>query len=117
MGTTPGLQFSEGKSLTSTNIDTLVTSKSPGVYQLDRVQEGPFHTHYVGRSDDDVAGRLKKWVGGKYLYFKFVYSSSAQAAFELECHLYHDLKPPDNDLHPAKPPGTSYRCPVIGCRN
>jgi hypothetical protein len=117
MGVTPSLQFSEVKSLTSENVDIFVTSKSPGVYELDRIKEGGFHVHYVGRSDDDVAGRLKKWVGSKYLFFKFVYTSSSKAAFELECQLYHDIRPPDNDIHPAKPSGTSYKCPVAGCLN
>ena len=103
-------------SLSNGQVDAQVTKKSPGVYVLDRSVTGGFTAHYAGRSDDDVAKRLKDHVNdGLYKYFKFEYATSSKAAFELECRLYHDLKPPDDDIHPAKPKGTNYVCPVAYC--
>lgn len=106
--------FSDLYVLNDSNIDAHVLLTSSGVYVLDRSATGGFTTHYVGRSDDDVNGRLKDWVG-KYKYFKFQYTSSAKAAFELECNVYHDMSPVDNLAHPARPKGTSYKCPKGYC--
>lgn len=102
--------------LTNERIDEVVKKKSPGTYALDRNPDDPaFKVARVGRSDTDVAARLKSYVGGKYKYFKFGYSSSAKAAFEKECTLYHDFNPPDNAIHPDRPEGTDYDCPVSDC--
>jgi len=102
--------------LSTFNIDVFVSSTSPGAYVLDRSAGGAFTAHYAGRSDDDVAGRLKQHVSdGIYKYFKFEYATNSKAAFEMECRLYHELNPPDNDIHPAKPKGTNYVCPVLYC--
>jgi hypothetical protein len=103
--------------LDSTTIDQIVTRKSPGVYALDRTTTPGFTVNYVGRADDDVAQRLKTWASGeRYKYFKFEYHSSAKAAFERECHLYHLYPNLDNSIHPARPANTNYACPVAGCR-
>jgi hypothetical protein len=110
------LALSDLHGLTTFNIEALVTSRSPGVYVLDRTSSGGFTTHYAGRADEDVAGRLKDHArNGIYKYFKFDYASNVRQAFEMECRLYHDLNPPDNKVHPAKPKGTYYACPVYGC--
>lgn len=110
------MALSDLSSLLDWKIDAVVTKKSPGVYVLDRSSSGGFTVHYAGRSDDDVAGRLKQHAGDEiYKYFKFEYASSSKAAFEMECRLYHEFNPPDNDIHPAKPKGTSYVCPVLTC--
>lgn len=95
-------------------IDAHITKTSPGVYALDKHQEGAFTVYYVGRSDTDVNKRLKDWVG-KYKYAKFAYASSAKAAFEGECELYHAHKPTDNVLHPDRPRGSDWKCPR--CKN
>jgi hypothetical protein len=95
----------------------MVSLKSPGVYVLDRTTSGGFTVNYVGRADDDVARRLKEHVAeGVYLYFKFDYTNSAWAAFDMECKLYHSYRNLDNQIHPARPKGTNYSCPVAGCR-
>lgn len=107
--------FSELHTLDNNNIELFVPRNSPGVYLLDRGRAG-WVTHYAGRSDDDVAGRLKKWAAeGKYLYFKFQAFASAKAAYEMECLVYHDVKPVDNVIHPAAPAWTTYTCPQPRC--
>jgi hypothetical protein len=104
-------------SLTSETIDKVVTSKSAGIYVLDRNTGPGFIVKYVGRADDDVADRLKKHAGkGYYKYFKFEYQPSAKAAFDRECQLYHHFTDLDNVIHPARPAGTYYSCPVAGCK-
>ncbi len=97
--------------LTKESIDANVTATSPGAYALGKTKEGTFYISYVGRSDGDVNDRLKDHVG-KYSQFKFGYFSSPKAAFEKECHLYHDFSPPANDVHPARPSGSGWVCPA-----
>ena len=94
-------------------IDAKVTRKSPGNYALGKKNEkGTFLVGYVGRSDDDVNGRLKDWVGNtRRPLFKFSYATSAKAAFEKECNNYHDFDPPGNTSHPARPVGSNWKCP------
>jgi hypothetical protein len=107
--------FSEVKSLDAATVNGFVTKRKAGVYVLDGSASGPFNVDYVGRSDDDVAGRLLFWVGS-YRYFRAVYCSSAKEAFELECTVYHSLNPINNKAHPARPAGTNYPCPVAKCK-
>jgi len=45
----------------------------------------------VGRSDDNLNARLRRWVDSKYSCFTFEYCSSPNAAFVKECTLYHHL--------------------------
>jgi hypothetical protein len=98
-------------SLTTEKIDKEVTQKSPGAYALDATTSGAFQVNYAGRSDTDVKDRLAKHVGGKYKFFEFEYYSSAKAAFEKECNLYHDFSPSDNTIHPDRPSGSGWKCP------
>lgn len=97
--------------LTSNKVDAVVADKSIGAYALGTVKNGVFYIYYVGRSDQDLNKRLKQHVGN-YDDFKFEYYDSAKAAFEKECHLYHDFKPRDNDIHPRRPTGSNWKCPV-----
>jgi len=101
-------------SLDSGTIDDKVTKTSPGNYALGKKRDdGKFLVLYVGRSDDDLNDRLKKYVNNpRYLLFKFSYASSPKAAYEKECRNYHDFDPPDNDVHPRKPDGQNWKCPV-----
>jgi len=94
--------------LTNEKIDLVVTRKSPGKYALGR---SPFSVLYVGRADDDLNARLKQWVN-KYTHFKFTYATSPKDAFEKECKNYHNFKPTDNKVHPDRPDGTDWKCPV-----
>lgn len=91
-----------------------VARVAPGAYALGKVENGTFYIRYVGRSDSDVAARLKQWIG-HYTSFKFEYFPSPKAAFEKECHLWHDFGGPegtlDNDVHPRRPNGANWQCP------
>ena len=99
--------------LTSAGVSKNVSRTSPGAYALGRVDEqNTFHIRYVGRSDDDVAGRLQQHVPESYTHFKFDYFPSAKTAFEKECRLYHDFEPVDNKVHPARPKNANWSCPV-----
>ncbi len=97
--------------LTTQKVDTVVTKTSPGAYALGKAQSNKFYVSYVGRSDEDVNDRLKDHVGD-YEEFKFIYCSSAKAAFEKECRLYHDFPNSNNDIHPARPRRKNWECPV-----
>ncbi len=99
--------------LTNEKIDKVITKTSAGNYALGYVNDKTFYVKYVGRADRDVNGRLKNWVGN-YKSFKFSYASSPKAAFEKECENYHDFgenKKLDNDIHPDRPDGSSWKCP------
>lgn len=100
--------------LTKKGINDAVTRTSAGAYALGFVKDDKFYIKYVGRSDDDVNDRLHKHIGKKndYKKFKFKYYSSAKAAFEKECRLYHDFKPRDNIIHPDRPNNSNWKCPV-----
>lgn len=104
--------------LDTATIDNTVTRTSAGNYALGYVNDkGKFIVHYVGRADEDLKARLKQWVGkkSKYKSFKASYASSAKAAFEKECHNYHDFGGSDkldNEYHPDRPNGTDWKCPV-----
>ena len=96
--------------LNDSKINEEIKRTSAGVYALDATSSGPFTYSYVGRSDTDLNKRLHDWIG-KYKYFKYAYCTSAKDAFEAECNLYHDHKPPDNSVHPARPEDAGWKCP------
>lgn len=97
--------------LTFEEIARTVTKSLPGAYALGWVDaNGVFHVNRVGRSDTDLPGRLRDYVGD-YAYFKADYFPSAKAAFEKECRLFHDFQPTDNKLHPDRPSGSNWVCP------
>lgn len=102
--------------LTQAGVNSAVTQTSTGNYGLGYLNsDNTFIVQYVGRSDNDVNGRLKDWVGTKYKKFKYSFASSTKAAFEKECQNYHDFggsEKLDNDVHPARPDGTNWKCPV-----
>jgi hypothetical protein len=103
-------------SLTTSGIDAAVTSKSAGAYALGKMgDDGVFYISYVGRSDDDVACRLRDHTAKWYPQFFFGYYLTAQAAYEKECWLYHTFRPGDNVVHPAKPRSSRLTCPNCGC--
>lgn len=100
---------------TSAEIDRVVTRTSPGNYALGRTEGETFFVHYVGRSDSDVNQELKARLALNYTKFKYSYATSTKAAFEKECRNYHDFggsEKLDNKIHPSRPPGTGWKCPV-----
>jgi hypothetical protein len=109
----PSLEMQGPYKLTASEIDKNVNRTSPGNYALGRKDDGgTFRVGYVGRSDSDVAGRLKSWIKEtERPLFKFSYATSPKAAFEEECRNYHDYNPPDNGCHPDRPNGSNWKCP------
>ena len=100
---------------TSSEIDRVVTRTSPGNYALGRGEDSTFYVSYVGRSDNDVNKELKARLTLKHPKFKYGYATSVKAAFEKECQNYHDFggsEKLDNKVHPGRPNGTNWRCPV-----
>jgi len=95
-------------------VSSYVTRVSPGVYILSRDIKV---AHYIGRSDTDLASRISNSAreGRNYQYFWFEYTTSPMQAYYLEYEWYHKYVPADNIYHPAAPPGTYWRCPIIGC--
>jgi hypothetical protein len=108
--------FSTLHALSAENVK-LHVPKAPGCYVLDRSSTGGFEVHYTGRADYDLEQRLNSWVGSQYLYFKFLSLADRKAAYEMECKVYHNLKPVDNRIHPDAPDGTSYTCPFCPTPN
>jgi len=100
----------------SSEIDKVVTRTSPGNYALGYTKDDDtFIVQYVGRSDSDVNQELKARLASKYKKFKYSYASSPKAAFEKECHNYHDFggsEKLDNEIHPSRPADTNWKCPV-----
>ena len=97
--------------LTFDAIDAAVTETSPGVFALGRADPGGrFCVNHVGRSDADIKVRLRDFIGSDSL-FKYGYFPSSEAAFQRECELFHDVRPPRNLVHPGRPKGTSWECP------
>jgi len=102
--------------LNANSIDRTVESERIGNYALGHNNEDDkFIVNYVGRSDSDVKSRLLYWVDNSARpFFKYSFADSVKDAFEKECRNYHDFNPSDNDIHPDKPEGRTYRCPVCG---
>jgi len=116
----PSTGFKGVHKLTAATIDRVVTQTSPGAYVLTKHDPSDtFTVSYVGRSDADLNSRLKDHAAaGKYTHFKAGYHSTAKAAFQKECQLYHDFGGSDsldNKAHPARPKNTSHSCPVADC--
>jgi hypothetical protein len=99
--------------LSSGIIERTIRRKSAGVYVLSALEEGVASARRVGRSDDDIAEALRESIG-LYSHFAFVYAPSPKGAYEVECEIYHSLRPPENPTHPAKPTEMAWVCPVCG---
>jgi len=98
--------------LTEAGIQAYVKGVSGGAYALGKTENGTFLIHYVGRSDVDLAARLRQHTPKWYPEFKYGFLASSKAAFEKECRLYHDFTPPDNTVHPARPQNENWACPA-----
>ena len=101
--------------LTAVKVTAVVTKTSAGNYALGYVNtDNVFVVQYVGRADSDVAARIKQHVGENYKSFKYSYATSPKAAFEKECHNYHDFgenKKLHNKIHPDRPADSGWKCP------
>jgi excinuclease UvrABC nuclease subunit len=85
---------------------------SPGVYLFKR--NG--YIVYVGRGIDVYRRVPASYRQGKYdREVQVIPTTCERNAYLLECELYHQHDPCDNQIHPAVPFGTNWRCPIDGC--
>jgi hypothetical protein len=99
------------------NIRRTIAANQLGNYALGYVEDSTFQPKYVGRSDMDLqaelAARLPAAVN--HTHFKFNYARNVREAFVQECQNYHDfVEELENEIHPDKPEGENYECPVCG---
>jgi len=102
--------------LTDEKIDQFICGRSPGNYALGIVKGHAFIVKYIGRSDVDINGALKSWIG-HYSYFKWSYASSEKSAYDKECQNFHDFGETDaldNTQHPEKSEGVDWSCLICG---
>lgn len=100
--------------LTPEKVDAAIRFRTPGFYVLGTMGDNKLMTvSYVGRSDDDLAGKLKRHAGN-YQAFAYATAESALLAYQGECRLYHALKPSKNVMHPIRKGGNEWACPVCG---
>lgn len=109
---------------TSSEVDQVVTKTSAGNYALgyeEKREAGTtFIVKYLGRSDTDVNKELKAKLSLKHPKFKYSYASSPKDAFEKECRNYHDFGGRDsleNKVHPDRPAGAGWKCPICSIFN
>ena len=110
--------------LTDKEVNERVPENVIGNYAFGYIdkEDGAFVVCYVGRSDSDLKKEIKQQMktdrAKGCTHFMFSIAKSTKEAFEKECRNYHDFGECDclnNDIHPAKPAGTEYKCPVEGC--
>ena len=83
-----------------------------GAYALGHVDPaGTFRVQRVGRDDANLRLCLQGLIGSSNR-FKFAPAASSREAFGIECELFHRLRPPGNIIHPTRPSGSDWRCPV-----
>jgi hypothetical protein len=100
--------------LTKDKVDSAIRTKTAGFYVLGTLGDNKvMSVSYVGRSDDDLATKLKRHAGN-YAAFAFALAASPLLAYQGECKLYHALKPSKNVLHPIRKPAPEWACPVCG---
>jgi len=100
-----------GPFLRDSSIGSNVESR-PGVYIITNNLR---NVHYIGRSDNDVAYRIREAFRRhprKYTKYYFRYETSPRNAYLTECRLWHRYQPDDNILHPDKPDYTNWKCPI-----
>lgn len=85
-------------------------TKGVGVYAIGHVDAlGTFRVQRVGRDEENVKQRLRSLIGSGNK-FKYALLATAFEAFEMECELFHRLKPPSNVTHPDRPRGSGWKC-------
>lgn len=115
------LQLKHGPFLfDSVTVDGKVEPNKIGNFVLGyaKTSTGGFIPKYAGRSDSDLKNELctKLQAVKSRQLFKFDYAQTVREAFEKQCLHYHDFKKQlDNDMHPRRPEGTNYPCPVQDC--
>lgn len=99
--------------LTLIQISLLIHPKRIGVFLIHNEKK---EVIYVGRSEEDLAKELKKYVEmGKF--FSYEYAVSPKEAYLLECKYFHKYKDnPDfkREDHPIPPANLEEKCSVCG---
>lgn len=104
--------------LNEEEINKRIKKDKIGNYAYGHMDESDsFIVEYIGRSDTCLNTRIRHGIN-KYDMFKFSYAESVKEAFEKECINYHDFggnEKLSNTIHPARPEGYDYDCPVEEC--
>jgi hypothetical protein len=97
--------------LTFDTLERVLPAEGRGIFTLGYVDhEGRFRVQKVGRDDTDLRARLIQLIGSSTM-FKYALLRDARIAFEQECELFHEFRPPSNFIHPSRPAGTDWQCP------
>ena len=103
-------------------VSMLVSEKLIGNYAFGYMEDDIFVVRYVGRSDSDLKTEIRQQMktdrAKGCTHFVYSVAESVKDAFEKECRDFHYFGGADrlnNQNHPAKPAGTNYKCPVVGC--
>lgn len=93
-------------------VRALIPRGRPGTYLLYRMGRPV----YAGRSDLDLQHRLITHArAGRGDYFGFNTYPDPARAFDMECALFHALKPiTSNVIHPASPGHSGRKCFICG---
>ena len=95
-------------------LERVLPKARTGIYALGYEDHtGRFRVQSVGRDDYDLRARLCELIGSSAM-FKFATLTSAREAFDQECELFHNLRPPSNIIHPGRPSGADWQC--LHCR-
>lgn len=97
--------------LTFDSVDAVMPVGSRGVFALGYAEDSSmFRVQRVGRDGKDLSRKLKSLIGASNK-FKYRLTLTEREAFEMECELFHKLRPPSNISHPDRPQGSDWRCP------
>lgn len=92
------------------SLERALPKRRIGVFAIGHIDPaGIFRVQRVGRDQSDVQERLRGFIGSGNK-FKYALAGTAFEAFELECELFHKLKPPSNIMHPDRPQGSGWKC-------
>ena len=80
----------------------------------DTAKTTPSGSSVLGAPTIISTGRLHDYEG-QYQQFQFTYCTNVQIAFIAECELWYAYADKQKQIHPARPAGTRYACPVSGC--
>lgn len=97
--------------LTYDAVEKLLPRSGGGVFALGYVDGSDlFRVQRVGRAGSDLRAQLQALIGSGNK-FKYKLTATEKEAFELECTLFHKLRPPSNISHPDRPRDSGWRCP------
>lgn len=97
--------------LTFSSVESVLPRSGGGVFAVGYVDSSSrFRVQRVGRDARDLRTFLKSLIGSSN-QFKYKLTTTEREAFEIECQLFHELRPPSNFSHPDRPRGSGWRCP------